>query len=176
MDKQDIRFDRLSVGGEPFNKRVLAIAQDNHGFVWLGTDDGLYRYDGYSLRAYRHDPCRAQKHFGSEIGRSAPTRVTRKAESFDQSDSSILVAAASKDTLPSCTVVSISFSSPPTSGSDFLDSVLMMKATENRFRHHSVSFGKLMPKFLLWRLFVAKSLCPVIGASVINCWWDWCKV
>jgi ligand-binding sensor domain-containing protein len=56
VDKQDIRFNRLSVGGEPFNKRVLAIAQDNHGFVWLGTDDGLYRYDGYSLRAYQHDP------------------------------------------------------------------------------------------------------------------------
>lgn len=55
VDKQDIRFNRLSVGGESFNKRVLAIAQDNHGFVWLGTDDGLYRYDGYSLSAYRHD-------------------------------------------------------------------------------------------------------------------------
>src|SRR4030095_990766 len=25
VDKQDIRFNRLSVGGEPFNKRVLAI-------------------------------------------------------------------------------------------------------------------------------------------------------
>jgi signal transduction histidine kinase/ligand-binding sensor domain-containing protein/CheY-like chemotaxis protein len=56
IDKHDIRFIPLSVGGEPFRKRVLSLAQDNYGFVWLGTDDGLFRYDGYTLRAYRHDP------------------------------------------------------------------------------------------------------------------------
>lgn len=56
IDKQDIRFIPLSVGDEQFQKRVLALAQDNSGFMWLGTDDGLYRYDGYTLRAYRHDP------------------------------------------------------------------------------------------------------------------------
>ena len=56
IDRQDIRFVRLSVGGRTFQKRVLAIAQDDYGFVWLGTDDGLYRYDGYSLKSYRHNP------------------------------------------------------------------------------------------------------------------------
>ena len=39
-----------------FRRRVFALAQDNYGFLWLGTDDGLYRYDGYSLRNYRNDP------------------------------------------------------------------------------------------------------------------------
>ena len=56
VDRYDIRFDRLSVGGQVFKKRVLALAQDNYGFIWLGTDDGLYRYDGYSLKHYQHDP------------------------------------------------------------------------------------------------------------------------
>ena len=56
IDKEDIRLVRLAIRGQPFNKRVLAIAQDNFGFVWLGTDDGLYRYDGYTLRRYQHDP------------------------------------------------------------------------------------------------------------------------
>jgi len=56
VDGQDIRSVRLSVGGEPFRKWVTAIAQDNYGFIWLGTDDGLFRYDGYNLKAYRHDP------------------------------------------------------------------------------------------------------------------------
>src|SRR5262245_42854055 len=56
IDKQDIRFVRISAGGEPFKKRVLAVSQDNYGFMWLGTDDGLYRYDGYTLKPYRHDP------------------------------------------------------------------------------------------------------------------------
>ena len=52
VDRQDIRFLRLSVGGQT----VIAMAQDNYGFIWLGTNDGLYRYDGYSLKPYRHDP------------------------------------------------------------------------------------------------------------------------
>src|SRR5215472_11857971 len=33
IDKQDIRFVRLSVGGEPFRKWVTAIAQDDFGFI-----------------------------------------------------------------------------------------------------------------------------------------------
>jgi signal transduction histidine kinase/ligand-binding sensor domain-containing protein/CheY-like chemotaxis protein len=56
IEKQDIRFEALSVGGKPFQKRVFALAQDNYGFLWLGTDDGLYRYDGYNLRHYSHEP------------------------------------------------------------------------------------------------------------------------
>jgi ligand-binding sensor domain-containing protein len=56
IDKHDIRFAPLSVAGKQFRRPVKAIAQDNYGFVWLGTDDGLYRYDGYTLRPYRHDP------------------------------------------------------------------------------------------------------------------------
>ena len=58
IDRQDIRFVRLSIGGQPFNKRVLAINQkkDNYGFMWLGTDEGLYRYAGYSFRSYQHNP------------------------------------------------------------------------------------------------------------------------
>ena len=31
----------------------MSIAQDRYGFLWFGTDDGLYRYDGYKLRPYR---------------------------------------------------------------------------------------------------------------------------
>ncbi len=34
---------------------VMAIHQDAQGFLWLGTEDGLDRYDGYELRHYAHD-------------------------------------------------------------------------------------------------------------------------
>ncbi|MGY3263933.1 EAL domain-containing protein [Lysobacter sp. HA35] len=35
---------------------VGAIAQDPLGFVWVGTQGGLHRYDGERYRVYRHDP------------------------------------------------------------------------------------------------------------------------
>ena len=51
----DIQFVNLSVAGEPFQRRVASIAQDRYGFLWFGTDDGLYRYDGYNLKPYRRE-------------------------------------------------------------------------------------------------------------------------
>nr|MDJ0841154.1 diguanylate cyclase [Acidobacteriota bacterium] len=35
---------------------VLAVTQDRQGFIWLGTQDGLHRYDGYELVLYRNKP------------------------------------------------------------------------------------------------------------------------
>jgi signal transduction histidine kinase/ligand-binding sensor domain-containing protein len=55
IDRQDIRFRALTIDGEPLKRWVLCIARDAHGFLWLGTSHGLYRYDGYSLKHYRHD-------------------------------------------------------------------------------------------------------------------------
>ena len=54
-DGHDLQFVNLSVAGEPFQSRVASIAQDLYGFMWFGTDDGLYRYDGYNLKPYRHE-------------------------------------------------------------------------------------------------------------------------
>lgn len=55
IDKQDIRFNRLTASGESLQSRIWSIAQDNYGFLWLGTSDGLYRYDGYTLKRYPHE-------------------------------------------------------------------------------------------------------------------------
>ncbi|RSK47322.1 sensor histidine kinase [Hymenobacter rigui] len=37
---------------------VLAAVQDQRGFMWLGTQDGLSRYDGSQCRTFRNDPQR----------------------------------------------------------------------------------------------------------------------
>ena len=35
---------------------INAIAQDNMGFIWIGTNDGLNRYDGYDIKTFRNIP------------------------------------------------------------------------------------------------------------------------
>ena len=35
---------------------VLCILQDHQGFIWFGTEDGLFRHDGYGMTEYRNDP------------------------------------------------------------------------------------------------------------------------
>jgi ligand-binding sensor domain-containing protein len=36
--------------------KVISVAQDTTGYIWIGTQEGLHRYDGYALRLYQHDP------------------------------------------------------------------------------------------------------------------------
>ncbi len=35
---------------------VNDILQDNQGFLWFGTNDGLNRYDGHEITVFKHDP------------------------------------------------------------------------------------------------------------------------
>ena len=35
---------------------VNSLAQDPQDFVWIGTQGGLHRYDGFALRLFQHDP------------------------------------------------------------------------------------------------------------------------
>ena len=37
------------------HKQVEALAQDKQGYVWIGTRNGLVRYDGYEMRCYYHE-------------------------------------------------------------------------------------------------------------------------
>jgi ligand-binding sensor domain-containing protein/signal transduction histidine kinase len=57
-DGKDVRFTRLSVAQGLSQTRVAQIAQDDQGFLWFGTQNGLNRYDGYSFKVFKNDPKR----------------------------------------------------------------------------------------------------------------------
>ena len=48
-------FERFSVEDGLSQSTVNDILQDNKGFLWFGTKDGLNRYDGLSFRQFKHD-------------------------------------------------------------------------------------------------------------------------
>ncbi len=51
-----IKFEHLTKeDGLPQNT-VYSILQDHKGFLWVGTESGLCRYDGYSFKSYQYDP------------------------------------------------------------------------------------------------------------------------
>jgi len=53
---QGRRFLHLTTAdGLPQNS-VECFAQDSAGFLWIGTQDGLVRYDGYEMKVFRSNP------------------------------------------------------------------------------------------------------------------------
>ena len=50
--QQDIRYHNISMQDGLRSNAVRNIVQDKFGFVWLGTDNGLCRYDGTSVHYY----------------------------------------------------------------------------------------------------------------------------
>jgi len=44
----------LYTGKQLSSSAVKAVCQDRYGFVWIGTDYGLNRFDGYSFSLYQH--------------------------------------------------------------------------------------------------------------------------
>lgn len=50
-----MRFDRLWLDEGLSQSNVLAIHQDREGLLWIGTENGLNRFDGYEFRHYRRE-------------------------------------------------------------------------------------------------------------------------
>ena len=46
------RFEHLTVDQGLSHSDGMAVAQDQAGFIWMGTNRGLDRYDGYELKHY----------------------------------------------------------------------------------------------------------------------------
>lgn len=52
LAQENIRFERISVNEGLTQSDVKSMVQDNFGFLWIGTRDGLNKYDGAEFRRY----------------------------------------------------------------------------------------------------------------------------
>ena len=51
-----IKFSHLTIENGLSQTSVKCIFQDSRGFLWIGTADGLNKYDGYEFKIYRNNP------------------------------------------------------------------------------------------------------------------------
>jgi ligand-binding sensor domain-containing protein/signal transduction histidine kinase len=52
---EDFEFERIILPGGVTSKILQSIAQDQQGFIWIGTEGGLYKYDGFEFTLYPQD-------------------------------------------------------------------------------------------------------------------------
>src|SRR6478609_2964965 len=51
---KEIKFKRIEENSQLSNLNISCISQDSKGFLWVGTSDGLNRFDGYEFKIYRN--------------------------------------------------------------------------------------------------------------------------
>ena len=51
---QDYKFDHITTDNGLSQGVINCIFQDKEGFIWIGTNDGLNRYDAYSFKIYKN--------------------------------------------------------------------------------------------------------------------------
>jgi len=54
--EKDLKFEHFSIEHGISHSKVNCIFQDNRGFLWLGTNEGLNKFDGYEFAVYRWRP------------------------------------------------------------------------------------------------------------------------
>lgn len=51
-----LRFEHITIDDGLTQNAGLALLQDSTGYLWIGSQDGLNRYDGYGITQFKHDP------------------------------------------------------------------------------------------------------------------------
>ena len=64
---QQLRFKQITNEEGLSTNYVTSIMQDEKGFMWFGTQDGLNKYDGYNITIFKNDPTTQNSLSSSEI-------------------------------------------------------------------------------------------------------------
>ena len=51
-----LRFEHLGVEQGLTQESITRVIQDRQGFIWIGTQAGLNRFDGYRVTVFKNDP------------------------------------------------------------------------------------------------------------------------
>ncbi|NUO80400.1 histidine kinase, partial [candidate division KSB1 bacterium] len=54
--QHDLKFEHFSIDDGLSHSKVNCIFQDNRGFLWVGTNEGLNKFDGYEFTVFRWRP------------------------------------------------------------------------------------------------------------------------
>lgn len=60
-------FEKITVENGLSHNSVNCITQDSRGFIWIGTDDGLNRFNGRDFKIFRHEPGNPSSVSGNRI-------------------------------------------------------------------------------------------------------------
>lgn len=52
----DIRFNEYTREDGVSEGTITSIVEDQYGYIWVGSVDGLFRFDGYDFKHYQHSP------------------------------------------------------------------------------------------------------------------------
>jgi signal transduction histidine kinase/ligand-binding sensor domain-containing protein/DNA-binding response OmpR family regulator len=53
--RQTVSFFNLTTRDGLVSNITNSIVQDKYGFIWIGTQEGLHRYDGFKMTVFQHD-------------------------------------------------------------------------------------------------------------------------
>ena len=52
---ENFNFKNITIEDGLSQSTVKTIYQDSKGYIWVGTDAGLNKYNGYEFKQYKHD-------------------------------------------------------------------------------------------------------------------------
>ena len=65
--QHNYNFNQLTIRDGLSCGAITCLLQDKKGFIWIGTSDGLNKYDGYQTYVYKHNPQNANSIAGNYI-------------------------------------------------------------------------------------------------------------
>lgn len=63
----NLEFERITTESGQSKGTINFVLKDKLGFMWLGTNNGLIRYDGYNFKEFKHDPTDSNSISGNQI-------------------------------------------------------------------------------------------------------------